>query len=281
MAFSSAPMIFNNYASAVYPGTCAANFLPTYFVDGLDSWWEVGLSADVADYIRSVLNSNYPMYDFRDADCNASTFKTYVYALQSFDTAVIYSKGHLAWQKCVYDYEHMGLAMYNGNLPSVWDTELYPLTSSSNVHSFIWHCRTAIMPDDYPNPGDCGYRRLPAAFTHDVNISLWGTSGSQVYLGWYNKENLLAWDFDNGQYYTVYNIWDEPKVGSPQYEWGIDPNFNYAQVACMYYYYLGQGYTTAQALVALAPILFNDKSYESSTLSGWLVAYGNMYVGLP
>jgi hypothetical protein len=61
MALSSVPVIFGNYASAT---TCAANFLPNYYVPYagsviLDTANEAALSESVANYIVSVLSSNY------------------------------------------------------------------------------------------------------------------------------------------------------------------------------------------------------------------------------
>ena len=169
---------------------------------------------------------------------------------------------------------HHGLSMYNGT-SQVWDSGIYQLTSSKNVNSFIWHCKTAINPD--PNPGTCVCRGLPRAFTHDQYISQWGSSGSRVYLGW----------TDNVPYGNPISV-----GGSPQYSWEIDTTIHstYSQVAGMYYYYVCQGYSTAQALSYLAPILFYS-DYAHSDLSGktdipgvepgWLVVYGNMYLGLP
>ncbi|MCL2134058.1 MAG: hypothetical protein FWH37_00640 [Candidatus Bathyarchaeota archaeon] len=274
LILSIAPSTFGNYASA---DICAANFLPNYYVpyvddNGkiiiLDTQQEVQLSENTADYISLELNRYYWLYDVRNSLCTDVNFDYCVYDLQNYDSAVIYSKGHLAWASCTSGYAHHRLSMYQGT-SQVWDSEIYQLTSSKNVNSFIWHCKTAISPD--PNPNTCVCRGLPRAFTHNQNIAEWGSSGSQVYLGW--NDNVPYGNPLSG--------------GSPQYSWEIDPTIhsNYSQVAGLYYYYVCQGYSTAQALSMLAQTLFYT-SYAYSDLSGktnsgWLVVYGNMYVGLP
>jgi len=277
LAFSSMSLIFGNYASA-YPGTCAANFLPTNFVEGVDTSWELWLSQETADYIAGVLNSKYPIYDIRDTACTANNFKTYINAQQSWDTAVIYSKGHLAWKNCPHGYGQMGLAMYNGTT-IVLDTEIYDKTSSKNVHSFIWHCRTGLLVSDGHTA--CLHRGLPVAFTHNDDIPWWGTSGSQVYLGWYNKTDLQVYNFTTGQYHYIQILPGDPMVGSPQYEWGINPNYNYANVAATYYYRMKQGDSTAAALVQMSSIVYGHTNFENTELADWLVVYGNMYTKLP
>ncbi|MDR1993051.1 MAG: hypothetical protein LBQ98_06090 [Nitrososphaerota archaeon] len=127
------------------------------------------------------------------------------------------------------------------------------MISSKNVHTFIWACESAIMPPGTHWDG-CGCYGLPAAFTHNppsITLPLWGSTGSQAYLGWAG--------------------------GSPQYEWAINSNYNYAQVAAAYYYYMGQNYATAAALISMANIIYGA-SFQNTPLGNWLVAYGNMNV---
>lgn len=270
LALSTTQVFFGNYASA---STCAANFLPNFFwayvgdVE-LDTLPEITLSEATANYIVSVLDQ-YPHYDYRNSSCSANTFLSTLPGLQSYDNAVIYSKGHLAWQW--FDgNEHHGLCMHDGNTSQVWDYEIYPLTSSKNVNTFIWHCKTGLIPTEGPNPDTCGIRGLPIAFTHNTGIGAlkWGSSGSQVYLGWTDEV-------------PQYN-YPLPQGGSPQYTWNINYNYNYAQVAALYYYYVGQGYSTIDALDELSETIYGaGNDYGSVVLHDWLVYFGNRYIGLP
>ena len=263
LLFSMTPLIFRNYASA-YPGTCAANFLPNYFVAGLDTSNEIWLSEQTANYIVSVLNSKYPIFDYRNSACTDSNFKTILTSLQSYDKAVIYSKGH---RDATYfgGYSHYGLAMNNAATGgTVWDYDIYTRTSSKNTHTFIWHCETAI-PLTNPSNDTYGCRQLQRAFTHNYNIPLWGTSGSQVYLGWTN--NVPQYNYPL-------------TAGSPQYEWNINYNYNYAQVASVYYYYMGQNYATSAALISMSNMIYGT-SFQNTDLGNWLEVYGNMNAKLP
>ncbi|MDR1993049.1 MAG: hypothetical protein LBQ98_06080 [Nitrososphaerota archaeon] len=260
LALSTTPLIFGNFASA---STCVANFLPNYYVNGLDTQNEVNLSENTANYIRSVLNSKYPMYDCRNTGCTDYNFGSILNALQSYDTAVVYTKGHRNAVNCINGNKHIGLIMNNG--ATVWDCGLWYVTSSKNVHTFNWHCETAIMPPGTHWDG-CGCYGLPAAFTHNLNIPLWSNSGSQVYLGWTNTVPSYPYPQQQG--------------GSPQYEWAINSNYNYAQVAAIYYYYMGQNYATSSALNLMANTIYST-SFQNTPLGNWLEVYGNMYLGLP
>lgn len=273
LTLSATPLIFGNFASA---STCAANFLPTNFQIWVDTANEYTLSHSTANYIVSVLNSRYPIFDYRDSSCTGNNFKTILSSLQSYDTAVIYSKGHRDADTCSYGNAHYGLIMNDST--TVWDTEIYPRTSSKNVHTFIWHCQTGIKPPG-TNPDACGYRGLPVAFTHNVNIDTWDDSGDQVYLGWYDKQPLWAYNFTSQQYYQV-TINGGTLVGSPQYEWGINPNYNYANVAGTYYYRMGQGDSTVEALIEMAYIVYGN-DFQYTNLANWLVVWGDMYTALP
>ena len=270
LALSSAPAIFGNYASAQNSGTCAANFLPNYYVPYapggvvLDTANETALSESTANYIKSVLNSKYPIFDYRNSTCTDSNFRSIVNALQNYEKAVIYSKGH----RNAYSsggYTHYGLIMNNGG--TAWDYEIYPRTSSKNTNSFIWHCQTGIQPSSNYESG-VGYCGLPIAFQHDA-LPKWGSTsaGNQVYLGWTDQVP--------GSGYPL-------SAGSPQYEWKINSNYNYANVAATYYYYVGQGYSTIYTMNELSSMIYGySYSYGSSPLYYWLVYYGNGGVGLP
>lgn len=268
MVLSTTPLIFGSYASA---STCAANFLPNYYVaytpEGipLDTPEEVTLSGSVADYITSVLD-RYPYYDCRGLACTNSTFKSDITSLQSYDNAVIYTKGHRNAYTSSTGYKHYGLIMNNS--ATVWDYEIYPLTSLKNVNTFIWHCQTSIIPSSTYEPG-VGYCGLPIAFTHNTGIgsTKWGSSGSQVYLGWTDAVPQYNYPLT---------------AGSPQYTWNINYNYNYAQIAAMYYYYVDQGDSTIDALNNLSATIWGSTyTYSSSLLHYWLVYYGNGNLGLP
>ncbi|MDR2203021.1 MAG: hypothetical protein LBE76_01700 [Nitrososphaerota archaeon] len=69
-------------------------------------------------------------------------------------------------------------------------------------------------------------------------------------------------------------------VGSPQYEWGINPHYNYFQVAIEHYKYVGQGFSTTYALNKMADTIYGTEMAQSR-LNGWLLVYGNTNVGLP
>jgi hypothetical protein len=236
----------------------------------LDTPNEDALSRSTANYIKGVLDSKYAtVYDRRDSFCKANDFKTVLGWLQSYDKAVVYSKGHLAWKKCGYGYEHHGVCMNDGSTAQVWDYDVYQINSAKNVHSFLWHCKTALIPNTGPNPDACGKRGLPVAFTDSTtSIPLRGSSGSQVYLGWTDKVPQYNYPLTIG--------------GSPQYEWNINYSYNYAQVAALYYYYVGQGYSTSYALNELSKTIWGPStSYSSSQLYDWLDYYGNGNLGLP
>ncbi|HSV49139.1 MAG TPA: hypothetical protein VLH35_02400 [Candidatus Acidoferrales bacterium] len=259
MALSTTSLVFGNFASA---STCAANFLPNY-VAPVDTPNEMALSEATADYIVSVLNSKYPIYNPRGSICTDTDFKNYLGYLQAYDNAVVYTKGHRNAETCPYGNKHIGLIMNNG--ATVWDRQIYPIDSSKNVHTFVWHCETAIMPpgSHYDTDGCYG---LPAAFTHNLNIPLWGSTGTQVYLGWTN--NVPPYPYP------------EQRGGSPQYEWTINPSYNYAQVVAFYYYYMGQNYQNSAALISMATAIYGT-SFQNTYLANWLDVYGNMYLRLP
>jgi len=274
MALSMMPLIFGNYAAA---STGAAHFLPNNFQATanpgtgpvtLDTLNEVALSEAIGDYITlTFIYRNYDsVTDRRNSYCTPAAFKSDIGALSNYDKGVIYSKGHRTAYNHTCGNVHRGLIMhYNGTFVS--DYEIGSLTSSKIKHAFIWHCETSVMPTS-PNPDNCGYRGMPKAVTCNPNIAWWGTSGTQVYLGWSNA-------VPSGS---------PLPAGSPQYEWALiqasSANYNYGDVAILYYGYTGWGYSTANALIQLSYVLYS-KSFESTTLANWLEVYGNMHVGLP
>jgi len=286
LLLSSTPLILGNttFASA---STGAANFLPNaYYAPpyGFDTANETALSLATAAYITSILSSRYPCYACYGASCTVPNYRTITSALQNYDKAVVFSKGHRT-KDVLLGYTHTGLiASDHYTYPDgtvdyfgYFDYDIYGRTSSKNVVTFMWHCQTV---DDY-TPGAShfdvlGYAfSLPFAWTHNSNMPKYGTIGSQVYLGWKDKPNYTL---PNGTSLTV---------GSPQYEWAIKNNnymsCNFANVAASYWYYMNQGYTTTTALNQLSKDMYGSNiNFASNTeLYNWLVVYGNMDMGLP
>ncbi|MDR1993731.1 MAG: hypothetical protein LBQ98_09655 [Nitrososphaerota archaeon] len=277
MILSTISLTFGNFATAT---TGAANFLPNNFQPWadpkntpptlpLDTLNEIALSEEIADYITLVFifQGYNNVEDIRNTNCDPATFKSTIGALSNYDKGVIYSKGHRTAYTHTCGNTHMGLIMHD-NETSVADYEIGSLTSSKIKHAFIWHCETGIIPIG-PNPDTCGYRGMPKAVTNNTSIAWWGTSGSQVYLGWNNTQ-----------------VSGSPlPSGSPQYEWTLigasSASYNYGDVAILYYGFAGSwGYSTADALIQLSYVLYG-KSFADTSLAYWLVVYGNMYLGLP
>ena len=63
----------------------------------------------------------------------------------------------------------------------------------------------------------------------------WGTSGSQVFLGWVD--------------------------GSPQFETPAEGSYNYAHVAYLFWYHVCNGAQVDEALDNIAQTVFGDASY--------------------
>ena len=200
------------------------------------------------------------------------------YLQNNYDYTVFYSKGHRGWSN---DNSHISLLDHTGN--GFYDYDIASRTSySKNTFTFIWHCETAL----YYNPGGTntdGLGRaigMPYAFTHNNNLPIYGTTGHQVYLGWKNKNDLQVHNFTTNSYNIVFNAKNGTTVGSPQYEWGINPNYNYAQVARFFWEYMSQGYTTEDALNILSNTIYGT-AFINSGLQDWLIIYGNRLLTLP
>ena len=280
LALSSAPIIFGNYASASYYNA-AANFLPNKsYYNVFDTAYEEYLSQETANYITSELSDYYsqlyPMYD-----CTVSDYKYALAALQilGFSGSVVFSKGHRTVLN-VTGNNHYGLIDHNGN--PFLDYEIYDYASSSNKLTFIWHCQTA---DHYSGDGtipkysDGTYYGLPYCFTHNPNMQKYGSSGSQVYLGWTDKNYTITW-VNGTKTYTGAGTAYPHGIGSPQYEWVINSSFKFCQVAGLYWYNMGYGYQTEYALYKMAKTIYGTDFY-STELNNWLIGYGNMWVELP
>jgi hypothetical protein len=284
MLLSSTPIIFGNYASAA---TGAANFLPNAFYNnpaqgGFDTVPETQRSQNAANYITSLLKSRYGNSNCFEKIGGSATKGDYQSTLNllrtNYDNAVVFSKGH----RTVHS-NHPGLIPSHnqqGSFGPTWyllDYEIYPFTSTKNTVTFIWHCQTAY---NYTGNGVTptlggDYFGLPYCFTHNPSMGRYGTSGSQVYLGWEDKANFVI-KWPNG---TV-----EPhpygRAGSPNYEWRIDASNDYGRVAEIYWYYMSIGYTTKNALDQVSWAT-HYVAFDNSNLKNWLVVWGNGNLQLP
>ncbi|MDR0318610.1 MAG: hypothetical protein LBI09_01080 [Nitrososphaerota archaeon] len=172
---------------------------------------------------------------------------------------------------------------YNITDPS--HVDIYSLTSSKNVVTFIWHCQTA---SDYPGNGllpydTYGYVSMPYIWTHNPSMLKYSTSSgsSQVYLGWVDRAGYtITWP--NGTTTNTGPGTTYPTIGSPQYEWKINPTYNYGHVAYLFWHNMCNGDTTNDALNTLSKTVYGSSvNFRSSDLNDWLIVYGNMNLGLP
>ncbi len=280
MLLSFTPMIFGNYATAT---TGAANFLPNTFISGLDTLNETAISTSTANYITSLLNGRYPNRVFPDINTTIQSFNSKLSMVQSnYDQVAVFSKGH----RGVPAPGHISLADYSnyvGNQITDYN-HIFPLTSSSkNVVTFIWHCETA-----YPyntngvNWDSLGAAGMPYAWTHNSGMNKYGTTGSQVYLGWTSRTYVKVYDY-NIKDYTNATVMGGYLIGSPQYEWGINPQCNYANVAGAFWYYMSQGYSVKDSLNEMSKAVYNNPNiaFTSTDLNNWLIVWGNWNMGLP
>ncbi|MCL2173276.1 MAG: hypothetical protein FWB84_06535 [Candidatus Bathyarchaeota archaeon] len=272
LTLSSAPIIFANSASAV---TGAVNFLPNNFQSGTDTNHEIDLSTDTSYYITCMLIARY-RYNIRElTDATVYDYDNFLAWAQTYsDEIIVFSKGHRGVPYLSANppnSNHYSLLDHYGN--NVVDTtNIYQKTSSKNVFTFIWHCETALK---YPGNGippydTWGYYSMPYCWTHNANMQQYGTSGSQVYLGWNNN--------------VPGNNYPQPRGGSPQYEYEYESSAHYwyAHVSYLFWDYLCQGYTTRQALDRVAVQIHGSGStFTSTQLMNWLIVYGNQNLGLP
>jgi len=281
LALSFVSLSFGNFASAYY--VVADNFLPNNKVDGLDTDKEVQLSEGIAAYIHSELSKLYPTRT--RYNCTKNTYTDDLIEAQGYDKVVTFSKGH----RSRVDGHYALVDKVGANLT---DHEIFLYTSTSrNVVTFIWHCATAdgYMPNGININGTGHAINMPYAWTSANNLANYGTSGSQVYLGWTTKYNLTIYNMTSHQYEPAPNVHPNPQfagiIGSPQYEWGINPNYDYAQVAKLFWMFMAQGYTVKDALDATTIIIYNNAlmSFTSNgnVLKDWLIVYGNRNVKLP
>jgi hypothetical protein len=96
---------------------------------------------------------------------------------------------------------------------------------------------------------------MPFCWTHDDAMGKYATSGSHVYLGWID--------------------------GSPQFEYWVNANYRYADVAYWFWYNVCNGHNVIMALNLLSLRIYGIPYFQATELYGLLVVWGNMYMMLP
>lgn len=257
-----------NFASA---SVGAANFLPNNYQSTVDSHEELALAEDVAEYITGILENKYPnnAYHSYGDSCIVSSYTSILSTLKnSYDQAVVFSKGHRGYQ--YYDANPRNvnhISLLDNDTNHVYDnTHIFNNTSTDNIVTFIWHCETALNYTTGTIPQDSyGPYGQPYCWTHNQYMSQYGTTGSQVFLGWNN--NVPDEDYPSAG-------------GSPQYDYPIDANFNYANVAGSFWYYASNSNTVIQALNSLCDDIYNA-DFDYTDLHNWLIIWGNEELYLP
>jgi len=275
LVLSTPQLISGNIASA---SVGAANFLPNCYIpppDGPDTQNELTLSLAVAQYVTTTLanyNSPYGCYYSYEDSCTVSSYCSILSTLKNYyDEAIVFSKGHRGMPHYP-NTNHLSLLDHYGiGFPDDAglsnNTDIYYRTSSENVFTFIWHCQTALKYTYGTVPQDgIGYYGMPYCWTHNQYLGYYGNSGTQVFLGW--NDNVPPPDYP------------EQRGGSPQYEYAINANYNYANVAGTFWYYMCNGTTTIQALNNLCYIIYGT-AFGNTPLNNWLIVWGNKNLGLP
>jgi len=270
IAFSTTPLTLGNYASAS-TNVGAANFLPNVsYPDYFDTTYETSLSLSTAQYIKTELGKlcgAYPNHSFYryESSCTFSDYQSVLNTIKTTnDQAIVFSKGHRTVLN-VNGNNHWGIIPWPGT--SYIDYQIYSSTTTDNILTFIWHCQTA---DNYsgngtiPKYSDNTYYGLPYCFTHNPSMQKYGSSGSQVYLGWTDKNYTITWV--NGTItYTGAGTAYPHGIGSPQYEWEINSNFKFCQVAGLYWYYMcDKGYQTQSALDSLSMDVYGTRNFYNT-----------------
>jgi hypothetical protein len=262
LVLSAPQLISGNIASA---STASANFLPNCYIPwplGPDTENETTLSLAVFQYVTSVLDNCYYC-----ENCTVSTYCSVLSILKNdYDNAIVFSKGH---RSAPYPgTSHMSLLDNNENHLIDCD-HIYPRTSSGNTVTFLWHCETArFFPNGTAPQDGYGYYGMPYCWTHNQYLGYYyyGGSGTQVFLGWNNNVPPLPYPEQGG--------------GSPQYEYAINANYNYANVAGTFWSYMSNGTTIMQALNNLSYIIYGT-AFGGTPLNNWLIVLGNKYLELP
>jgi len=273
LTLSFASLSLGNLATA---STGAGNFLPNVFYDrdqnGFDTKNEIDRSQITFDYVTYLFESLYGYgycYERINSTAQKVNYQAVLSNLQNYDNIIFFSKGHRTEKNGEIGIIPNHTVPYPDVSSYLLSSEIYSRTSSKNVVTFMWHCRTAQY---YPGNG------LPYAFTHNSILGYYGGTGDEVFLGWEDNTNFhIQWP--NG------TIMPDPNqsgwvVGSPQYEWKMTPTNDFGRVAELYWYYMSRGYQTNEALNKATNAIYGV-NFTTSYLIGWLVIWGNKYMVLP
>lgn len=96
---------------------------------------------------------------------------------------------------------------------------------------------------------------MPYCWTHNNGMYTYGTTGSQVYIGWYGE--------------------------SPQFETTAMGVWNFAHVAYYFWWAACNGRTVQGAFNYIATTIYGQAYFSQTPLNYWLVALGNTGMYLP
>jgi hypothetical protein len=276
LGLSAIQLISPNFASATATG---AVFCPNYYYGGIDTANEISLSRTICTYIKNTLDARLSggCSGWFDAGCSIGTYRTVLANLRYTDQAIVFTKGHRGmpyFSSNPPNTNHYSLLDYNGyDLKD--HNDIYDRTGSHNAVSFIWHCETSLhYAGDGTIPQDAyGCYGMPYCWTHNANMPMYtGTTGSQVYLGWNNSVPGVPYPQQAG--------------GSPQFEYEIDAEDDYSNVAAAFWYYMSLydnnniPYSVADSLDLMCNGIYLT-DFSNTDLDGWLIVYGNSNLGLP
>lgn len=133
------------------------------------------------------------------------------------DSVTVFSKGHATpwgstdnyWPWDAGDHYQL-LCTFEPDAAQDTDEIFYGTDQGKCRFNFIWHCGTAnSYPLVYGLTDSDGYIGMPYCFTHNNGMSLYGGSGSHVFLGW----NWLSPQFENTIPQNNYWQWAQYGVG--------------------------------------------------------------------
>ncbi|MGD6809859.1 MAG: hypothetical protein ACQCN3_09195 [Candidatus Bathyarchaeia archaeon] len=251
-----------NYASGVF---CPNNWSPAPPPDGAgDTGPELSLSQQACQYIHNYLNAHYDgvcYYYWGDTvppnpPSNPRVYpSTYLNTLTSLEQAnnkvTIFSKGHcVPWGSG----NHYKL-LCTDNPDAATDNDIFLATNQAKCKfDFIWHCGTARSYPVAPPYRDAdGYIGMPLAFTHNVALTKYGSSGVAVFAGW---------------------DWRSPQFENPIPE---NTDWQWAQFATGVFYYMHNNptWSLGYTLNYLSSQIYGT-SFQYSPLYNSLVVWGNM-----
>ncbi|NLE06658.1 MAG: hypothetical protein GX638_17880 [Crenarchaeota archaeon] len=253
------------YAAGVF---CPNNYSPDLPPYGAgDTANETLLSKNSTEYIFNYLDVHYDgicYFFYGDTDpinppnspivSSSDYYDTLITLEQNNDRVTIFSKGHcVPWG----NGNHYKL-LCTANPDAAPDNDIFLATNQAKCDfCFIWHCGTArSYPVAYPYRDSYGDIGMPFAFSHNLALSLYGSTGNNVYLGW-------NWT-------------------SPQFENAIPQNTNWcwAQFATAVFYYMhNNAWSIGYTLDYISSIIYGC-SFLYSPLNSQLVVWGNMNMGL-